>query len=593
MSEGHPRVRLLTFALVLAFAASCTDTTRPAVRDVDDAPRLAKDAAAILVQFSAYDYGLAGALAGETTRTVAPPRYGTIARAAARRITAFNTTVVSVTLDRAGPIRDRVVPLADSLADLARDGASYADAGDAATFARVLSGVSEGWRHLGELASVLPPDPALASTIARGKSFVVTATAATRATLTVGPYASTADAQQALRAMGSPANAALSRAAPFVIRVGPYPDRAAADAASDSLKAQGLTVVVTDELSYAFKRGGPAPDVELWREPSRVQDTRAASRRLALSDDGGWVLTGGDDGYAALFEPSGALRALPRSPAGLSALAISDDARFFAIGGQTITFLGTSAGQQVGTPMRLANAATQLVFVPATRAFVAVSRGPTGESGGGAGIVGGRAPDGAPLGAPFPIVTPAAGAQVAVSAAGDVFIGTTSGGAYDIEMFRPGRDSDLRPVARVAGAGRGLAVDRAGAFAAAATDQGTYRIALADSRTVTRVAGPVVRELAFAPDATLYLLEPGALTAIGPDGGQRWTAPLLDGRRLVAGMRAVVLDGTDRLVAFAPADGAADELGAGGTIGDLVATPDGRVVGAIVDARRAVLFTLP
>src|SRR2546426_508902 len=221
---------------------------------------------------------------------------------------------------------------------------------------------------------------------------------------------------------------------------------------------------------------------------------------------------------------------------------------------------------------------------------------PTGAgsspAGAGAGIAGGRAPDGAPLGAPSPIVTPAAGAQVAVSAAGDVFIGTTSGGGYDIEMFRPGRDSDLRPVARVAGAGRGLAVDRAGAFAAAATDQGTYRIALADSRTVTRVAG-VVRELAFAPDATLYLLEPGALTAIGPDGGQRWTAPLLDGRRLVAGMRAVVLDGTDRLVAFAPADGAVDELGAGGTVGDLVATPDGRVVGAIVDARRAVLFTLP
>ena len=109
---------------------------------------------------------------------------------------------------------------------------------------------------------------------------------------------------------------------------------------------------------------------------------------------------------------------------------------------------------------------------------------------------------------------------------------------------------------------------------------------------MTRVAG-VVRELAFAPDATLYLLEPGGLTAIGPDGGLRWTAPLGDGRRLVAAKRAVVLDGTDRLVAFAPADGAADELGAGGTVGDLVGARDGRVVGAIVDARSAVLFTLP
>jgi hypothetical protein len=67
----------------------------------------------------------------------------------------------------------------------------------------------------------------------------------------------------------------------------------------------------------------------------------------------------------------------------------------------------------------------------------------------------------------------------------------------------------------------------------------------------------------------------------------------VDGRRLVVGQRAAVLDGTDRLLVFASADGTADELGVGGTINDLTMSRDGRVVGVIVDSRRAVLFTLP
>ena len=156
-----------------------------------------------------------------------------------------------------------------------------------------------------------------------------------------------------------------------------------------------------------------------------------------------------------------------------------------------------------------------------------------------------------------------------------------------------GRDAELRSVARVGGVGRALAVDRAGAFGAASTDQGTYRFAITSPGSApVRVAGPV-RDLAFAPDGTLYLLEATALTAIGPDGNRRWTAGLADGRRMVAARRAVVLDGPDRLLAFAPADGVPDELGSTGVVADLVATRDGRVVGAIVDARRAVLFTVP
>ena len=124
------------------------------------------------------------------------------------------------------------------------------------------------------------------------------------------------------------------------------------------------------------------------------------------------------------------------------------------------------------------------------------------------------------------------------------------------------------------------------------TDQGTFRFAIADPKTLARLAGPV-REFAFSPDGTLYLLEPTSLTAIGGDGMTKWKTPLLDGRRLVGAKRAVVLDGTDRLLAFAPADGTAEELGAGGTMQDLTMSSDGRVVGALVDARRAVLFTLP
>ena len=189
-------------------------------------------------------------------------------------------------------------------------------------------------------------------------------------------------------------------------------------------------------------------------------------------------------------------------------------------------------------------------------------------------------------------MTPAAGARIAASDAGDVYVGTTTGGAFDIEVFRPARDAELKTVARVAGVGTALAVDRTAGFAAAVTDQGTYRFALADPKTLTRVAGSV-RDVAFAPDGTLYLLDQTSIVAIGQDGMRKWTAPLVDGRRLVAGQRVVVLDGTDRLLVFAPADGAADELGTGGTINDVTMSRDGHVVGVIVESRRAVLFTLP
>lgn len=590
------RRRALASLCAVAFLAACSTPTiekGPAsTNDVDDATKLARDAGAVLLQVAAYDYGLAGALIGENTRTVASARYGTVMRGTAKTITAFNANVLTASLDRTGPIRDKLVPLADGLSDLGRDAEAYADGGDPAAFARVISDVTAGWQRLRDFTTVIPKDDALQNTISRGTSFVVTAKYSTQSTITTGPYASASEAKQALQRMGSPLNGSYTQTAPFVVRIGPYADRASAETASAGLTKQGVTNVVTDAPSYAFTRTGPAPDAELWREPSRIQEVRAGSRKIAVSADGSWLLTGSDDGYAALFDPKGSLTALPQGFAGLSALQFSDDAKFFAAGGQVVNFLAVPEGQQVGFGMRFTGAATQILFVNGSRLFVAASSGSTGLPGGGPGLIGGRAPDGALLGDPFPIVTPAAGAQIAASDAGDVYIGTTSSGAYDIEVFRPGRDAELAPVARVEGAGRALAVDRAGRYAAAITDQGTYRLALADAKTLTKVAGPV-RDIEFGPDGTLYLMDQTSLTAVGQDGATKWTAPLVDGRRLVAARRAIVLDGTDKLLAFAPADGSADELGAGGTIGDVTISADGRVVGAIVDSRRAVLFTLP
>jgi hypothetical protein len=54
----------------------------------------------------------------------------------------------------------------------------------------------------------------------------------------------------------------------------------------------------------------------------------------------------------------------------------------------------------------------------------------------------------------------------------------------------------------------------------------------------------------------------------------------------------VVLDGTDVLVTFAPQDGTQDRLAPVGQIQDLVVSRDGKWVGVIADARRAVLFKL-
>ena len=238
MSAASAR-RAFASVLALAFLASCTESGQPSkngpTSDVEGAPNLARDAGAVLLQASAYDYGLAGALAGEQTRTVAAARYGAVIRGTAQTIAAFNATVLAGSLDRTGPTREKLVPLADGLSDLARDGVTYADGGDPAAFARVLTDVTAGWQRLRDLSTTLPKDDALQNTIARGMSFVVTSNASTQSTITTGPYVSATEAKQALQRMGAPLNGSFTQSAPYVVRIGPYKDRASADTASAGL----------------------------------------------------------------------------------------------------------------------------------------------------------------------------------------------------------------------------------------------------------------------------------------------------------------------------------------------------------------------
>jgi hypothetical protein len=284
------------------------------------------------------------------------------------------------------------------------------------------------------------------------------------------------------------------------------------------------------------------------------------------------------------------LKALAKFNAGVSQLAFTDDARFLMGGGQVLsTYVMPAPTESVGVPVRLTGAAQSLVYVPTVNCFAASS----GGSGGG--IIGGRAPDGVPLSDPFPIDLPPSGGLLAVSDKGDLFIASQSPAGYEIRMFRPGAERVPRGVLRVPGTGSAFAVDPSGAYGAAVTDQGTYRFqvtATDPSKSLTKLT-TAVRDLKFARDGTLYLLDAQRVVAIDAEGATRWTTPLVDGRRLAVGLRPVVLDGTDRLIVLEPKTGAIDELAPAGQIQDLVASRDGRWVGLIAEARRAVLFRLP
>lgn len=579
---------------VLIIAASCSSTPSPKApaHDIADARPIAREVASTLLTLSAYDFALVGSLNAERVRAVDPDRYAAVAQDQAQRISETTSKIVSQTVDSAGPVRDRLVVLADVIGQLRKDALAYADARRVDSFARVVAGVNQGWTLLRDLESKLNDDAALDGMIERGMTMRATFAPSTGALLTMGPFGSAEEAAQKAALLGG--SGVPATAAPFVVRAS-FNDRASADAAAAALLKQHIVAIVIDRTSYTFTRSGPAPDAELWREPERYIDTHGAARRMAISSDGALVATGSDDGFVAIFTNDGVLRSLPVANAGVNQLVFTDDAKFLLGGGQTlVTWPVPSARASVGVgePMRLRGAALSAVYVPLTNYFVA-------SSGGGAdpGVVGGRTVDGYPMTDPFPFDVPASGAILATSDAGELFIASQAqgnAGIVDLRVFKLGRDRVPLGVLRVGGTLRAFAVDRNGAYGAIVTDQGTFRFGVNapdPTKTITKLGGPA-RDVEFGADGTLYVLEAARLAAYSADGTQRWTQPLTDGRRIVVGRRPIVLDGTTRLVAFAPRDGTPDLLAPVGQIQDLAVSRDGRWVGVVADARRAVLFKL-
>lgn len=576
------------FAFLVLAAVSCSSpapSDKIPLSDIGDGRPYAREIAQTLLTFSAYDYALVGDMNGERLSVVNSDRYATIATEQAERIASEVTNIVATTIDTQGPVRDRLVTLADTLGDLRRDALTYADARDAATFVKIIDGVSQGWSHLHDLAAVLKDDAELDATIKRGMSFQVRPAAGNRALVTVGPFAGAKEAAEQAALIGD--GAVPSGESPFVVRA-VYPDRKAAEAAMTVLRKKGYTPILVDQTQYAFARSGLVPTAELWREPDRYIDTRAGARVVGLSPDASLVATGADDGFIAIYTRDGVLKSLPKLNAGVNTLLFSDDTRFLMGGGQTLAFWVMPAPpDDIGVPVRLYDAVQSAVFVPSANAFVAASRGP-----GANGIIGARADDGAVLSDPFPMLVSSAGAYLGTSTAGELFIGTQRSEGFEVSVLLIGREKAPRGIVRVPGNGRAFTVDPSGRWGAAITDQGTYRFSLKSSdptSTIKRIAGPA-RDVRFASDATLYVLDAKSLAQVTPDGVQTWSAPLVDGRRLVVGSRPVVLDGTEKLVAFTPKDGTPDALAPVGTIQDLTASADGKWIAVIADAWRAVLF---
>jgi hypothetical protein len=588
---GRPGWGAITAVLVLLASACSTpvpDQTRPIPGDVPDARPIAQAAADILLTFSVYDYALVGALAGDKVRAVSADRYASVARTQATLVKSNTTKVVAASVETIGPVRDRLVSLADGLTDLSRDALAYADGRDPAALSRVLADVDRGWASLQELASALPADAALKAAIDRGTSIKSTASSKQVFTLTVGPYGTAGEALDAAKQIG--ANATAATQSPFAVRVGPYPDRAAADKAAAALAAQKITTIVSEDAVYAFARAGEVPDAELWREPERAIDVQGLARKIALSPDASLIATGSDDGFIGVFTRDGALKALPKFNAGVNQLAFTSNGRFLMGGGQVLTNLVMPSPKDTsGVPVRLSGAAQSLVYVPGVDVFAASSGGSDG------GVIGGRTPDGLPLSAPFPIALGSAGGLLAASDNGDLFIAWQNAGAYEVRMFRPGVDRSTRGVLRLPGTGTAFAIDSSGKFGAAVTDQGTFRFqvnAADPTKSITKLT-TAVRDVEFARDGTLYLLDAQRVLAVDGEGVTRWTTPIIDGRRIAVGLRPIVLDGADRILALDAKTGAIDELAAVGQVQDLVVSRDGRWVGVVAEAKRAVLFRLP
>ncbi|OGO74361.1 MAG: hypothetical protein A3G84_05330 [Chloroflexi bacterium RIFCSPLOWO2_12_FULL_71_12] len=555
--------------------------------DVQEASELALEAVQLLTRVSAYDYALAGTLTGARTHIVSPDRYASVVRDSAVNIQRFTGKALEATLDTAGPIHERLVTLADALVEVSRAADQYADGGDPAIFAEVVDGVARGWDDVLALARLIrPEDPELLATIARGSSFAVQAKAAPAYGLTVGPFASSAEAQAAADRIGTVER--VSSEAPFVVRVGTYADRAAGEAAVTALSVKGFSGLLAEEQRFTFSRSGPAPDDELWSEPESVFDTWGSARRVAVAPDAKWVVTGSDDGTIAVFTGDGVLRSLPRFHAGVAHLTFSDDGAWVMGGGITLVNFILPEGVGIGVPVRLPSPATQILYVPAANYFAAVAAA-DGEV-----VIAGRAPDGVPLGGPFPIRKPGNGGALAANGAGEMYFAWSESGATEIDVLNMAGDRQVQGVMRLPGTVSRLVVSRDGAHGAVMTDQGVYRFgphAPDPSSTLKRIGDPV-REIAIDAEGTLYLLTQTKITAFSGSGETLWSSQLVDGRRLVIAARPVVLDGAERLLTFSPS-GDVEDLGTRGTVQDIAASPDGKRIAVLAEGRRAQIFKLP
>ncbi len=188
----------VAFCVLLLLSSACEAAPKVVPSgDVTDGPKLARAAASLLLQISAYDYALAGGLAGEKARIVSSDRWAAVIRGLLPKISDVTSASVSATANAAGPLRDAVVSLADSLTDLSKDSGTYADGSDPGVFAKTIGDVSMSWDRLRALAAKLPPDADLQKTVARGTSFTVSTASQPVFAVQAGPYATAADADAA------------------------------------------------------------------------------------------------------------------------------------------------------------------------------------------------------------------------------------------------------------------------------------------------------------------------------------------------------------------------------------------------------------
>jgi hypothetical protein len=228
---------------------------------------------------------------------------------------------------------------------------------------------------------------------------------------------------------------------------------------------------------------------------------------------------------------------------------------------------------------------SEIVYVPGANYFAAVAKG-----NGGGGVIAGRTPDGARLIDPFPIRVPESGAAIAATGWGHLYYAWTEAGTTEIDVLI---ERTVHGLLRLPGNVIDLVVNRQGSHGAVMTDQGVYRfgpLSKDPAGSLERVGDPV-RQIGIGADGTLYLMTQTKLTAQHSDGKQ-WSAPLVDGRRLLVAARPVVLDGADRALTFSTS-GIAEALGTTGTIQDIAASANGKHIAVLGDGSRAQIFKLP